>query len=376
MTTQDSIVEIDGEEFTLAELDEWIDESKLIPSEENGFVRVNLPDELAEMFRDARLRESPSKVLRFLECPMRWWSEYYAPAEITEEEVRPWNIAGTILHRIYEVFYSEPAHLRTEVLFDDLVDRAREVLRTKDYEDGLMDEESIDGYTAIMEGDNGFFKKVMRELLDTVDNLYEFDDDPREVRIVANEMYMSHYVEGVRIGCKTDRTILSNDTGGEIIDDYKWGKHPEEGAEADVLTHRYLQLGIYAWARYRTTERSEVVPIIPEAVRMLFVKPIKGQLKRVRINILPEDIAAVDRLLTRVILLMKDMQENGYFYAKPQSNARDQPCSYCPLVDLCPARKPNKFNAETLLENYRAAMEAERQALEAASTEIERASAA
>lgn len=344
-------ITVDEEEFSVEELDEWIDEAGLLPTAENGFVKVTLPEPLADHFKTVYRKESPTRILRFLECPFRWWAEWYAPAEVTEEETRPWNIAGTIVHRIYEVFYSEPAHLRTEDLFDDLVDQVKRVLNEKDYEDGLMDQETIDGYTIIMEGDNGFFKKVMREVIDSAENLYDFDEDPREVQIISNEIYMSHYVDGIRIAGKVDRTIASPETGQEIIDDWKTGKAPPSGGPTDVLTHRYLQLGIYAWLRYKTTERSEIVAVVPEAVRMLFTKA----LKRVRINILPEDIAAIDRLMTRVIAMMGEMAEGGYVMAKPQKNARDLPCNYCPLEKICPARFPALGDA-SILPHYEKAM--------------------
>lgn len=61
--------------------------------------------------------ESPSSINSFVACPLRWYLERYS--NLPGGEASFPSVVGSLVHRILEVFYSEPQHLRTENLLRD-----------------------------------------------------------------------------------------------------------------------------------------------------------------------------------------------------------------------------------------------------------------
>lgn len=314
------------------ELDERIDDSGLL---DRDGVEIELPEILAQYLSQVTKKESPSSLLPFIQCELKWFYGRYVPilSEVAdEEEETPWGVAGAVAHRILQVFLDEPAENRTPDLLEQIKEHAWNVLTNQDVEDGFLPEAEILRYARLVDQGNKRFIQIFEEIVDAVDNIYEFEN-PAEVAIIKSESYVASYVNNVRIAGKIDRVIKS-ESGSEIIDDYKFGKAPEGDQEIDILTERYLQPAIYGWLRYVSTARHAISPIEVEAFRLLFI----AHFQRVRINLNIDSIALVQRTLERLTERIADVSETGVLIARPSRVKRGSQCDYCPVLNVCPAR--------------------------------------
>lgn len=305
-----------------------IEESGLLPSEESF---ITLPEPLADHLREKMRRESPSSISPFLDCPFNWYVQRHAPfrSEVTEEEEVPWPIAGDYLHRVYQVFYDEPKTMRSEELLERILDHAANVLKSKDEEDGILSPETINRYYKMLESPKkDFFKKVFWEIVACAPNILDFDEDPSAIEMIQSERYISHHINGIRIGGKIDRVIRDAVTGDEIVEDYKSGRAPDAREKIDILTPRYLQPAIYAWLRVHTSMRTSLVPSTVIAVRLLFVR----HLKRFNINITDETMQIIEKVLDIITKRMNVYVEEGVIPSGIERKGHAKECPACSLV--------------------------------------------
>lgn len=298
-----------------------------------------LPPEWIDLLLDKKRRESPSSIVSYLNCPVRWFLDYHSPMP-RRYEVTKWLFIGKVVHRVLEVYYSDPPEFRDEDLLYDVLDRLWDALKAEDYDDGIVNDELLDDFHALQEEDDqpdklrGF---LFTRIAECVRNLLMFDEVPSAVRVVSNERWVRGRKNGFSINGKIDRV---DSVGGDRIDiiDYKTGWPPsdEDLKKIDVLTTRFLPLGLYAWMMDQENARNDLAPDI-RAVRLLYLHPGKSDsLQRVSLRITDDILDKVDDALDLLTREMEDVLSTGSITACPSDSVEEGQCSYCPVSDICP----------------------------------------
>ena len=275
-------------------------------------------------------KESPSSITAFLLCPLKWYLDRYAG--IPGESVVSFSmVLGTFVHRVLEVFYSEPKHKRSEEGLKEVFNHAWDVLKEGNLEDGIIDKslmEEFDTLTNEANNPTGFRNKFRSSALDSAMSIIDFDGDVSGVDIIGNETWIRRGVRGVNINGKIDRRVRGKG-GAEIIDDYKTGRPPS--GKVDVLNPTFVSVGLYAWMR--SAETSGGLPVEVQSVRLLYL----GALKRYSINITPDVLAKTDLLVNRIMTMMEDAARTGKLQITPAEISSKPPCNWCVAKNICPA---------------------------------------
>lgn len=167
-------------------------------------------------------KESPTSITTFLMCPLKWYLDRYSDLEDSGEVIMA-GVVGTFVHRVLEVFYSEPAKLRTPELLDTTFKTAWDALKSHNEEDGVVSPDLIAELRKLeVDADNpdalrgAFYNRAKK----AIENALEFDLDPSKVQVVSNEMWVRAQVHDVQIRGKIDRVDRAP-RGMEDIKDYK-----------------------------------------------------------------------------------------------------------------------------------------------------------
>lgn len=286
-------------------------------------------------------KESPSSIVRFLGCQLQWFTERHSGMP-PEDEVKPAPLMGTFVHRVLEVFYSEPPHLRTEDLLFDTFEAAWEELVKGDGSDGIIPPELMRDFERLQEqagnadardAQRGRLYRLAQECLDSV---YAFDGDPAELEVLSNEGWIRGEHGSVRINGRIDRTVKGRGAT-EIIQDYKTGKTPKiKDGFVDPLSPTFIPAGLYAWMRTRAQESegadAEFAPLRVRSIQLLYL----AHMKRYTLNVTEELLYTMDTLVKEVVAAMDEVAQTGKVKASPASGPTDAPCRWCPIVDACP----------------------------------------
>lgn len=300
-------------------------------------VEAALPDgRLYQMPEEWRLnlnvkrKESPSSITAFLLCPLKWYLDRYAG--IPGETVVGFSMTlGTFVHRVLEVFYSEPKHKRSEAVLEEVFNHAWEQLKDHNEDDGIIDKSLMEEFKTLESQANnptGFRNKFRQSAYDSAMSIIDFDGDVSGVDILGNETWIRRSVRGVNVNGKIDRRVRGKG-GAEIIDDYKTGRPPE--GKVDVLNPTFVSVGLYAWMR--AAETAGGLPVEVQSVRLLYL----GAMKRYSITITPEVLAKTDLLVNRVMELMEDAAQTGKIMITPAEISSKPPCNWCVAKNICPA---------------------------------------
>lgn len=303
-------------------------------------IEYQLPQEWASKYAALELRkESPSSLVNFLTCPLKWFVERHSGMPPKEEIVLA-ALVGTFVHRVLEVFYSEPAHLRTEDLLMDTFEFAWKELTTGDGSDGIIppevmrDFEQLQSQVYQKDAQRGRFYKIAQDCLLAT---WDFDGDPSELEVLSNEGWIKGQLRNVRITGRIDRTIKGRGAT-EIIQDYKTGKAPVlKDGFVDPLSPTFIPAGLYAWMRTRAQETEdkdvEFLPLKVKAIQLLYL----AHMKRYTLNVTPELLHTMDTLVSEVVAEMDKVADTGKIIAVPTESEDDPPCRWCPIVSICPA---------------------------------------
>jgi CRISPR/Cas system-associated exonuclease Cas4 (RecB family) len=297
-------------------------------------IEYQLPEGWAAKFSAMDIRkESPSSLVNFLTCPLKWFVERHSGMPPKDEIVMA-ALVGTFVHRILEVFYSEPAHLRTEDLLMETFEVAWEELTKGDGTDGIVpaevmrDFEKLQSQVYAQDAQRGRFYKIAQDCLLAT---WDFDGDPAELEVLSNEGWIKGEQGCVRITGRIDRTI-KGPGATEIIQDYKTGKAPvlekDEGPDVEFL------------------------PLKVKSIQLLYM----AHMKRFTLNVTPELLHTMDTLVSEVVKAMDEVADTGKIIAVPTDSVETPPCRWCPIVDICPAwsdEKPEDAMAD--LEDFVAA---------------------
>ena len=310
----------------------------MLPDTNTG-IKINLPIEWSTTWIERKRKESPSSIVTFLGCSLRWYIERYSPLP-DSGDISAWSLGGTIAHRILEVYYSEPADKRSVRLLKDVIAVTWDAIEGGNDEDGIVNEEIINGYQKVLQQGTysvnhqaAFIKELVTK---SINNIFEFDAKPEEVDVISNETWLRTVSNGITINGKADRIVrLKN--GKVSIDDWKTGNvYNDDNDEITVLDTTFLPAGMYAWMML-SMHKGDLIPPEIDSVALMYL----AHLKTFRVIINEEVIATVDELINRVTKLMNKMVINGEVYATPSAKRSDTMCKYCPILDYCPAWTDN-----------------------------------
>ena len=314
----------------------------LIPDSGEG---VRLPDSIADWWQELPFhRESPSSIVSFLECPTKWFAERHLEKAhqatgdtilgIEDFAKRPptqWSVGGTFVHRVLEVFYSEPVQNRTVENLEEIFDFAWETLNKGDVKEGIVDKRLVADYEEMLEGIDrpiasfkSFFRKTYRDIALAIIDM----ERPRSVRVDGNETVIRLDHGNMKLFGKIDR-VDKTLKGDEKIVDYKTGRAPD--GEVSVFNKTFLPSGIYALARKQEFEGTpQERPIV--GVQLMYLK----EMANYSIRTTDEVMEDVSEILDMVDEEMLRIGETGVIPTNPSESLDDMPCKWCPLKDMCP----------------------------------------
>ena len=289
------------------------------------------------------LKESPSSFRVYLACPLRWYLERYAeipPDDSPVDEYNRWGVLGNFVHRVMQLFYDEPAPLRTEKLLTDLFNFCMDELIDAG-KTGAIESDLSKGYAYVIKNDPwhkraphkfGPFESWLEEEAEKlIFNVYEFDENPEETEILGNELWVNGKRNGVKFSGKIDKIEISP-TGGLIIDDYKTGKTPAADEEVEITSESYIAMGMYG-VFYENDQYPR-----KSKIRLLYLKTGDKYV----INLTPRRIELVEEMLDRVTKQMVEVRETGSIMAVPANFSNAGQCAHCPASGECPAYQENQ----------------------------------
>lgn len=274
--------------------------------------------------------ESPSSISSYVGCPLRWFSERYAPTRTVEESranITLAAISGNVVHKCLQIFYTEPPHRRS---WDLLLRIRREMMDglVHGEPNGIADSELVSDYALLLAQPKSTHRTPMwfeKRVVEALDNMEMFDEDPQEVRITSTEQWVRHKVNGITVRGKIDRVV------GDRIDDYKTGRPLADDVLIDPLSSPLIASGFYAYAWNKRFPGVSVGPCTE--VNLLYLGA--GELIQMRIG--EEEQAKTAQLLDAVTTEMKAVRETGVIAMTPGKDSASGACGFCPLAGACPA---------------------------------------
>lgn len=245
---------------------------------------------------------SPSRAGDFLACPLlyRFRSVDRLPEPVSVDALR-----GTVVHRVLEWLFDEPAAERTPDRAVALVPAAwGEVLEAEPAAaEAFDDEESLASWLATC-------ATSVRRYFDL--------EDPTRLEPADRELYVETLLESrLLVRGIVDRVDVAPDGALRIVD-YKTGRAPGVGWEAKAL----FQLRIYALALWR--ERG----VLPAMLQLVYL----GDGEVIRYEPDAQSLLATERKIDAVWRAITTAHETGEFLPH-----RSGLCGWCAHQALCPA---------------------------------------
>lgn len=294
-------------------------------------------------------KESPSSLVTFLSCPMKWYLQRHSPLP-RESDVSKYSLIGDIVHRVAEVFYSEPAELRTEQLLRNIFDALWIALKQEDRDSGIVPDDMVDAFLKLQEDEErrapgksdslrGF---IFNRVAECINNITAFDGDPSALRVAAVEKWVRYTSNRVRFNGKIDRVQYGK--GGDLVlVDYKTGRPPSgtDTAEVDVLDPRFIPLGMYALMTDTTNGAGPMEPRV-RSVRLHYLqtdtsRDEEGELHRLTLRVTDEVLSDVRDLVDAVTTSMNEVLDTRNIPTRRVSDNDPGPCKWCPFTAVCPA---------------------------------------
>ncbi len=243
---------------------------------------------------------SPSRVEAFTSCPMAF---RFASIERLPESPSPHMTKGSLVHRVLELLYTNPAAART-------IDTARVCFRQ------AVDEYAIDPDFTELNLDEAQQQDFVDDAWSLVEAYFRMED-PTTIREIGLELRLEAQVGSLALRGIIDRLELDCD-GGLVVTDYKTGRAPglkyEQGRLAGVHFYSFLC--------------EEVLGQRPSAIRLMYLR--SGE----TITALPS-AQSVKFITTRTTAVWKAVERactTGNF--QPRQGPL---CSSCSFQQWCPA---------------------------------------
>jgi putative RecB family exonuclease len=257
---------------------------------------------------------SPSRVDAFVSCPMAF---RFASIEKLPEPPSPHLTKGSLVHRVLELLFMYPAHLRTDGAIRESYERAVTEYREDPDFTGLgLDERQADAFLADCWSLVGAYLAM---------------EDPTSVREIGLELRLEAQVGDLTLRGIIDRLELDDD-GELIVTDYKTGRAPHASYEQSRLggVHFYSFLC------------ESVLGKRPAAIRLMYLR--SGEVITAR-----PTAQSVRFLTTRTTAVWKAVEKaclTGDFRPKPGPF-----CKGCSFQQWCPAfgGDPDRAAAEAPL---------------------------
>lgn len=245
---------------------------------------------------------SPSRAGDFLTCPLLY---RYRTVDKLPEPFSPDAVRGTVVHKVLEDLFDLPAADRTpehagQLLLPawaQLVEAAPEI------------EE--------MFGDGGPDVTAWLTSCRTVLGRYFTLEDPRRLEPADRELYVESLLESrLLLRGFVDRVDVAPDGAIRLVD-YKTGKAPGPGFEAQAL----FQMRFYALVVWRTRG------VVPAMLQLVYL----GSGEIIRYEPDEQDLLATERKVEAIWRAIRIAQETGEWLPR-----RSRLCSWCAHQAICP----------------------------------------
>lgn len=245
---------------------------------------------------------SPSRAADFKQCPLLY---RFRTVDKLEGPPSPAAARGTLVHSVLEHVFELPAAERT-------VDAAVRLLPQR--WSALAEErpELVEMIEASDDLDDVTWLEAAAEL---VERWFELED-PQRLEPAERELYVETEIEGLTLRGIVDRLDVAADGAMRVVD-YKTGRSPREGFEANAL----FQMKFYALVLWRL--RGE----IPKVLQLVYL----GDRQVVRYVPDEQDLRGMERNVKAVWAAVQRAAETGDW--RP---SRSRLCGWCDFRDLCP----------------------------------------
>lgn len=314
----------------------------------------DLPSDWAEELRTLNRKESPSSIRSFCGCPMRWYLERYSDLP---GQPSGWPaVVGSFVHRVLEVFYTEPAEERTQELLDRVFKEAWFSIKSNDGS-GIIDEGLQSDFDILRNMDDNvdnpgrFFGGFYKRARACVDAIIDFDgEDLSQVDVVDTERWVRMKSNGILIRGKIDRTV-NHPVDGVVIHDYKTGKLPgadeeqglcdsdgnlildQDGNPILLLGDAFMAMGLYALMTSKGSSFDGRDAMKVTAVQLLYLfKNVKYN-----VNIKEHTLQLVQTFVDHVTAEMNQVVESGKITLCKADSPDSGQCGWCPASGICPA---------------------------------------
>jgi putative RecB family exonuclease len=249
---------------------------------------------------------SPSRAADFMNCPLLY---RFRTVDRLPEPSSPAALRGTLVHKVLEDLFDQPAADRTPERARDLLGPAWEGLLEREPEVAEM----LAGGVA----EAGDFQTWLDGCGEVLDRYFTLED-PRRLEPAERELYVEALLESkLLLRGFVDRLDVSPEGLIRVVD-YKAGRAPGEGFEAKAM----FQLRFYALAVWRTRGT------VPALLQLIYLG--SGEILRY----VPDeaDLLATERKVVAIWQAIRRAEETGDWQPSP-----GRLCSWCAHQAICPA---------------------------------------
>ncbi|WP_110183412.1 RecB family exonuclease [Nocardioides solisilvae] len=245
---------------------------------------------------------SPSRAADFTSCPLRY---RFRVVDGLPDEPTPEATRGTLVHRVLELLFDDPAAARTPARAEELLTPAWSWLVEQDRR--LAD---------LFGPDASAFDAWWRTCVDAVHAWFRLED-PVRLEPAEREAYLEAPLDsGLVLRGIVDRLDVAADGRVRVVD-YKTGRAPHPGFEAAAL----FQLRFYALLLWRARG------VVPSVLQLVYLG--SGEILRHAPD--EAELLATERRALAIWAAIDQATRTGDW--RPRRSAL---CSWCSHQSLCP----------------------------------------
>ena len=249
---------------------------------------------------------SPSRAGDFMACPLLY---RFRTIDRLPEPISPDAVRGTLVHKVLEDLFDQPAADRTpEQARDMLVPAWRELIEAEPELAELFDP------SGPTDGEGADWLATCRAVLDRYFTL----EDPRRLEPAERELYVETLLDSkLLLRGFVDRIDVAPDGAIRVVD-YKTGRAPGEQFEARAL----FQMKFYALVVWRTRG------VLPAMLQLIYLG--NGEILRYVPD--EQDLLATERKVEAIWRAIRRAEEAGDWRPSPS-----RLCDWCAHKAICPA---------------------------------------
>ena len=249
---------------------------------------------------------SPSRAADFMTCPLLY---RFRTIDRLPEPPSPQAARGTVVHKVLEDLFDDPAAERTP-------ERARSLLEPS-WEKVLAADPSL---ADLFEDEGGEESAQWLASCGSVLDRWFTLEDPRRLEPAEREVYVEALLgSGLLLRGFVDRIDVAPGSGAVRVVDYKTGRAPGERFEGKAL----FQMKFYALVWWRTRG------VVPDLLQLVYLG--NGEVLRYRPD--EADLLATERKVEAIWRAIRAATESGDWRPSP-----GRPCDWCAHRALCPAQ--------------------------------------